>query len=139
MSSHHTNATADSSPRPESGTAGASVPLVAHPGWYRREEAIMGTSISVELFATTRAQADTAIDAVMAEMHRINATMSPHKVTSELSLINMGAADAEDYYKSALYGDPVEVTGTKQPMTPADSIFDWIYSFDQWKTFSALN
>ena len=51
----------------------------------------------------------------------------------------MGAADAEDYYKSALYGDPVEVTGTKQPMTPADSIFDWIYSFDQWKTFSALN
>ena len=53
--------------------------------------------------------------------------------------INMGAADAEDYYKSALYGDPVEVTGTKQPMTPADSIFDWIYSFDQWKTFSALN
>ena len=53
--------------------------------------------------------------------------------------INMGPADAEDYYKSALYGDPVEVTGTNSPMTPADSIFDWIYSYDEWKSFSALN
>ena len=91
MSSHHTNATAESSPRPASGSAGVRAPAG---GWYRREDAIMGTVISVELFATTRAQADAAIDAVMAEMHRINATMSPHKVTSELSLINMGAAES---------------------------------------------
>jgi lipoprotein-anchoring transpeptidase ErfK/SrfK len=53
--------------------------------------------------------------------------------------INMGPADAEDYYKSALYGDPVEVTGTSQPMTSADSIYDWTYSYDEWKTFSALS
>ena len=53
----------------------------------------MGTSINVELFAANRTEADIAIEAVMAEMHRINATMSPHKVTSELSLINMGAAE----------------------------------------------
>jgi lipoprotein-anchoring transpeptidase ErfK/SrfK len=53
--------------------------------------------------------------------------------------INMGPADAQDYYKSALYGDPVEVTGTNQPMTSKDSIYDWTYSYDEWKTFSALS
>jgi thiamine biosynthesis lipoprotein len=91
MSSHQSNAAAASSSRPASGSAEV---RASAGGWYRREDAIMGTVISVELFATTRAQADAAIDAVMAEMHRINATMSPHKVTSELSLINMGAAES---------------------------------------------
>jgi lipoprotein-anchoring transpeptidase ErfK/SrfK len=52
--------------------------------------------------------------------------------------INMSGKDAEDYYKSALYGDPVEVTGTGVPMTPADWIYDWIYTPDQWKSLSAL-
>ncbi|HEX7639949.1 MAG TPA: FAD:protein FMN transferase [Burkholderiaceae bacterium] len=61
-------------------------------GWYRREEAIMGTSIGVELFAPSRTRADEACEAVMAEMHRINASYSPHKVTSELSLLNERAA-----------------------------------------------
>ena len=52
--------------------------------------------------------------------------------------VNMSAKDAADYYKSALYGDPVEVSNTGVPMTPADWIYDWIYSADQWKTLSAL-
>ena len=72
-------------------------PAAAHAdgaGWYRREEAIMGTAISVELFADTRERADAATAAVMAEMHRIDAAMSPHKPDSELSRINAGAADA---------------------------------------------
>ena len=62
-------------------------------GWYRREEAIMGTSIEVELQARDRAEGEVAIGAVMAEMHRIDATMSPHKCTSELSILNAHAAD----------------------------------------------
>jgi FAD:protein FMN transferase len=44
--------------------------------WLTRDEVAMGT----------------AIDAVMAEMHRIDRTMSPHKADSELSLINRDAA-----------------------------------------------
>jgi lipoprotein-anchoring transpeptidase ErfK/SrfK len=52
--------------------------------------------------------------------------------------INMGVGDAEEYYNSAIYGDPVEVTNTGAPMTEADSIYDWIYSFDDWQKLSAL-
>jgi len=61
-------------------------------GWYRREDAIMGTVVNVELFAGSPAAAEAAIDAVMAEMRRIDATMSPHRPDSELSRVNAGAA-----------------------------------------------
>ena len=60
-------------------------------GWHSRDAAVMGTAIHVELWADRRADADTAIDAVMAEMHRIDATYSPHKPDSELSRINRDA------------------------------------------------
>jgi FAD:protein FMN transferase len=60
-------------------------------GWLRREEAIMGTAIVVELWADSRAEGNAAIDAVMAEMHRIDRAMSPHKPESELSRINRDA------------------------------------------------
>ena len=53
--------------------------------------------------------------------------------------INMGEPDAQNYYNSAIYGDPVEVTNTGGPaMTAQDSLYDWIYSPDQWKALSAL-
>lgn len=61
-------------------------------GWFKDEEAIMGTAITVELWADTAAQGRAAIDAVIAEMHRIDAAMSPHKSDSELSRINHDAA-----------------------------------------------
>ncbi|MFL6677664.1 MAG: FAD:protein FMN transferase, partial [Burkholderiaceae bacterium] len=73
-------------------------------GWYRREEAIMGTSIEVELHARDRAEAESAIGAVMAEMHRIDATMSPYKVTSELSILNAHAADNPITVSEGLFG-----------------------------------
>ena len=63
-------------------------------GWLKRDEAIMGTAISVELWADDRAQGEAAITAVMDEMHRIDRTMSPHKPDSELSRINRNAAAA---------------------------------------------
>ncbi|HEX5354904.1 MAG TPA: FAD:protein FMN transferase [Aquabacterium sp.] len=59
--------------------------------WLQREEAIMGTAISVVLWCDDRAQGEAAIDAVMAEMHRIDQTMSPHRPDSELSRINRDA------------------------------------------------
>ncbi len=60
-------------------------------GWQRRDDAIMGTSIRVELWSESRRRAEAAIDDVMQEMHRIDRTYSPHKADSELSHINREA------------------------------------------------
>ena len=60
-------------------------------GWIKREENIMGTAISVELWSADHCAGNAAIDAVMAEMHRIDKTMSPHKADSDLSIINRDA------------------------------------------------
>jgi FAD:protein FMN transferase len=60
-------------------------------GWLVGEEAIMGTAIRVELWCEERAAGAAAIAAVMAEMHRIDRLMSPHKPQSELSRINRDA------------------------------------------------
>jgi thiamine biosynthesis lipoprotein len=59
--------------------------------WFKREEAIMGTSISVELWADDARTGAAACAAVMGEMHRIDRRMSPHKADSELSRINREA------------------------------------------------
>jgi thiamine biosynthesis lipoprotein len=61
-------------------------------GWLKREEAIMGTAITVELWSDDHEAGVAAIDAVMDEMHRIDRAMSPHKPESELSVINRDAA-----------------------------------------------
>jgi thiamine biosynthesis lipoprotein len=102
MTSLHSTIAADATPstRPAQGSAG----VRAAGGWYRREEAIMGTAIEVELFAADRHEAEVAIGAVMAEMHRIDATMSPHKSTSELSLVNAGAADGPVIVSPGMFG-----------------------------------
>ncbi|MBE7417133.1 MAG: FAD:protein FMN transferase [Ideonella sp.] len=60
--------------------------------WVRRDEAIMGTAIHVELWCADAALARHATDAVIAEMHRIDRLMSPFKPTSELSCVNRDAA-----------------------------------------------
>src|SRR5262245_18784633 len=60
--------------------------------WLTRDEAIMGTAIRVEVWSDDRTGGEAAIDAVMAEMHRIDRAMSPYKPGSELSRINRDAA-----------------------------------------------
>jgi thiamine biosynthesis lipoprotein len=65
---------------------------VAAGRWVRREEAIMGTAISAELWAADQRLGHAACAAVMEEMHRIDRLMSPHKEYSELSRINRDAA-----------------------------------------------
>lgn len=71
----------------------SAVPAQAAQGaWMQREEAIMGTAIAVELWAEDHTAGEAAISAVMAEMHRIDHAMSPHKPSSELSRINREAA-----------------------------------------------
>jgi FAD:protein FMN transferase len=68
--------------------------LPAHAAWYSRDEAIMGTAIRVELWHDDEAAAEAAMDAVMAEMHRIDRLMSTYKPESEISAINRDAAKA---------------------------------------------
>ena len=48
--------------------------------WVERvEDGIMGTRIVVELWATDKAQGDAAIEAVLAEMRRVDQAMSTYK------------------------------------------------------------
>ena len=53
--------------------------------------------------------------------------------------VNLSLADAKAYYDSALYGDPVEVTGTPVQLSPRDGdVWDWTLSWDRWQELSAL-
>ncbi|HKQ30272.1 MAG TPA: FAD:protein FMN transferase [Burkholderiales bacterium] len=54
----------------------------------------MGTAIRVELWHEDKTVAQAAMDAVMAEMHRIDRAMSVFKPDSEISAINRDAAKA---------------------------------------------
>jgi thiamine biosynthesis lipoprotein len=67
-------------------------PGPARAEWYERTDAIMGTRIYVQLWDKDADHANAAIDAVMAEMHRIDDLMSHYKPDSQLSRINAHAA-----------------------------------------------
>ena len=65
----------------------------ARADWVRRvSDGIMGTRITVELWADDKAQGDAAIDAVLDEMRHVDETMSTYKPTSEVSQVNANAA-----------------------------------------------
>jgi lipoprotein-anchoring transpeptidase ErfK/SrfK len=54
--------------------------------------------------------------------------------------INLTTERAKQYYDTAIFGDPVEITGSDVSLSTADSdISDWVYSWDDWKKLSALN
>jgi lipoprotein-anchoring transpeptidase ErfK/SrfK len=54
--------------------------------------------------------------------------------------INLSIEDAEQYFNSAIYGDPVEVTGTRIQLSYADGdIWDWAVDWDEWTSMSALS
>ena len=53
--------------------------------------------------------------------------------------VNLSTANAKAYYDSALYGDPVDVTGTNVQLSAADGdLFDWTVSWSEWQALSAL-
>ena len=53
--------------------------------------------------------------------------------------INLSTSDAAEYYASAIYGDPVEVTGSSIELSYADGdIWDWAVDWDTWVGMSAL-
>ena len=51
--------------------------------------------------------------------------------------VNLSTQDAENYFNTALFGDPVEVTGSPVPM-PKTDIYDWSYTWPEWQKLSAL-
>jgi thiamine biosynthesis lipoprotein len=65
--------------------------LPARADWLERTEAIMGTRCYVELWADDPVKGNDAIDAVMAELRRIDNLMSHYKPESQLSQINQYA------------------------------------------------
>lgn len=73
-------------------------PMVMRPmalpqgGWMQREQAVMGTLVTVQVWADDRTRGAAAMAAVMAEMQRIDRRYSPHRADSELSIVNATAA-----------------------------------------------
>ena len=54
--------------------------------------------------------------------------------------VNLSTANAKKYFDTAMFGDPVEVTGSRIAMSPADGdIYDWTVPWDKWVSMSALN
>ena len=60
--------------------------------WFHREASIMGTRVVVELWAGDPVAGEGAIEAVLAEMRRVDALMSHYKPESQLSRVNQRAA-----------------------------------------------
>ncbi len=53
--------------------------------------------------------------------------------------INLSNEDAAEYYPTAIYGDPVEVTGSTIQLSYSDGdIWDWAVDWDTWVAMSAL-
>ena len=69
-----------------------SVPATA--AWLTDTQGIMGTEISVTLWHDDEVQGRAVIEQVMAEMRRIDSTLSPYKPASDLSQLNAHAASA---------------------------------------------
>jgi len=66
-----------------------------HAEWVTRVvDGIMGTRIEVQVWADDADKGNQGIDAVMAEMERIDRDMSTYKPTSEVSRVNASAAQA---------------------------------------------
>lgn len=74
---------------------GLAMVLVLSPAnaeWTARTDAVMGTEVYVQLWHNDSQQANLHIDAVMQDMHRIDALMSTYKSDSEISRVNDQAA-----------------------------------------------
>jgi len=69
------------------------LPVTAQAEWFKQQEDIMGTEITVEFWDDDNAHARQCAQRVFTEMHRIDALMSPYKPDSELSRINQQASE----------------------------------------------
>jgi thiamine biosynthesis lipoprotein len=94
--------------------------------WVRRvTDGIMGTRITVELWAEDAANGDRAIDAVLDEMRHIDESMSTYKPTSEVSQVNAKAADGPMHISKELFD---LLTTAKEYSVITDGAFDITYA-----------
>jgi len=76
----------------------------AHAEWVRRiTDGIMGTRITVELWADDKDKGEQAIDALLDEMRHVDESMSTYKPTSEVSQVNARAADGPMHISKELF------------------------------------
>jgi thiamine biosynthesis lipoprotein len=100
--------------------------LPAHAEWVRRvTDGIMGTRITVELWSEDKDKAESAIDAVLAEMRHIDDTMSTYKPTSEVSQVNDRAADGPMPITKELFD---LLTTAREYSVITDGAFDITYA-----------
>jgi thiamine biosynthesis lipoprotein len=98
----------------------------AHAEWVRRiTDGIMGTRITVELWSDDRAKAESAIDALLAEMRHIDDSMSTYKPSSEVSQVNAKAAQGPMRISKELFD---LLTTAKEYSVLTDGAFDITYA-----------
>jgi thiamine biosynthesis lipoprotein len=85
----------------------------------------MGTRITVELWSDDKEKADQAIDAVLDEMRHVDESMSTYKPTSELSLVNAGAAAGPMHISKELFD---LLTTAREYSVLTDGAFDITYA-----------
>ncbi|MEP6886329.1 MAG: FAD:protein FMN transferase [Gammaproteobacteria bacterium] len=103
-----------------------SLAVPAHAEWVRRiSDGIMGTRITVELWADDKDKAEQAIDAVLDEMRHVDDSMSTYKPTSEVSQVNAKAALGPMHISKELFD--LLVTA-KQYSEITDGAFDITYA-----------
>jgi len=103
----------------------SALPRSAHAAWYNRTDGIMGTRIYVELWDTSETHGNQCIDAVMAEMHRIDDLMSHYKPESQLSKINQHGTEAPVVVDKELF-DLIKLSTHYSEIT--DGAFDITYA-----------
>jgi FAD:protein FMN transferase len=97
-----------------------------HAEWVRRvTDGIMGTRITVELWAEDAAKGEQAIDAVLGEMRHIDESMSTYKPTSEVSQVNAKAAAGPMHISKELFD---LLTTAKEYSVITDGAFDITYA-----------
>jgi lipoprotein-anchoring transpeptidase ErfK/SrfK len=61
------------------------------------------------------------------------------KANTSHGCVNLFEPDAKDYFDSAIIGDPVEVSGSRADMPTTSDVNDWLFSWEQWRSMSALD
>ena len=81
-----------------------SIPTIVQAQWYKESQTHMGTLISVEFwYEASISEAEKCGNAVFNEMRRIDSTLSPFKLDSELSAVNRKASSEAVKVGSELY------------------------------------
>lgn len=102
---------------------GAAGPV--HADWHRDSWEIMGTRVQAELWHGDAAAAEDLLDAVRAEMRRIDHAYSTHRDTSELSALNRQAAQGWVTVSAELYD---LLRRSRQVSELTDGAFDVTYA-----------